>query len=111
MEEKKIVAAPPALSCHSNLPKNTGNDYPNEVMQTDEYFFKRLAEIEAASIPEALKGMVDNVRKTQEEREEASGDYYRRASGILAEGLSSTTRADVEVHYGPESGTPSSSPN
>ena len=37
--------------------------------------------------------------------------YYRRETGILTERLSSTTRPDLEVHYGPESGTPSPPPN
>ena len=35
---------------------------------------------------------------------------YRRETGILTEGLSSPTRPDVEVHYDPESGTPSPAP-
>ena len=37
--------------------------------------------------------------------------YHRRAWGILTEGLRSTTHPDVELHYGPESGTPSTPPN
>ncbi len=37
--------------------------------------------------------------------------YRRRGSGTLTEGLSSTTSPDVEVLYGPESGTPSPPPN
>jgi hypothetical protein len=42
----------------------------------------------------------------------SSGTIYRhRESGILTEGLSSTTSPDVEVLYGPESGTPSPPPN
>jgi hypothetical protein len=36
--------------------------------------------------------------------------YHRRKSSILAEGLSLTTRPDVEVHYVSESGTPSPPP-
>jgi hypothetical protein len=37
--------------------------------------------------------------------------YHRRPSGILAEGLSLTIGPRVELHYGPESGTPSTPPN
>ena len=54
MDEKKIVAALLTVACHTNLPKNAGNDYRDEVTHTYEYFLKRLAEEEAASIPDPL---------------------------------------------------------
>jgi hypothetical protein len=74
MNEKTIVAALLTGACRTNPPQNSGDDCRQEVMNTYEYFLERLAEKEAGSIPDALKPMVDDVRKKQRERQKARGE-------------------------------------
>jgi len=74
METNKIVAALLTLAYQTHEHQTTGNDYRDQVFQTYEYYLEKLAEEEAATIPEATRGLVDSVKKKQRERQMAKNE-------------------------------------
>ena len=74
MNENKVVAALLTVACQRHLSEETGNDYRDQVFQTYEYYLEKLTEKEAATVPEAMSGLVESVKRKRQERERAKNE-------------------------------------
>jgi hypothetical protein len=72
MSNNEIIAALLTIALNSSKHRDTGADHRDQVIHDYEYFLKRMQDKDAESIPPAMKPLVEEVKRRQEERQKNS---------------------------------------